>query len=80
MEFKVIFKQILVIDVWGISHETALRWMSLDLTDKLMLVQVMAWSLQAESHYLSQCWPRSVLSYGITGSQWIAISYGWILS
>ena len=32
---NVIFKQILVIDVWGISREIALIWMSLDFTDYL---------------------------------------------
>ena len=47
--------------------------MSLDLTDdKSTLVQVMAWCHQATSHYLSQCWPRS-LSYGITRPQWINV-------
>ena len=41
--------------------------MSLDLTDdKSTLVQVMAWCHQATSHYLSQCWPRSLSPYGIT--------------
>ena len=38
----VIFKWILVIDVWGISCEIALIWMSLDFTDdQSKLVQVM---------------------------------------
>ena len=23
-----------------------------------------------KSHYMSQCWPRSVLSYGVTRPQW----------
>ena len=32
---------------------------------KSTLVQVMAWCRQAPSHYLSQCWPRSMSSYGI---------------
>ena len=68
----VIFKQILVIDSWGISCEIALDWMSLDLTeDKSTLVQVMAWCRQATSHYLSQCWPRSVSPYGVTRPQWV---------
>ena len=31
--------------------------------------QVMAWCCQATGHYLSQCWPRSMSPYGITGSQ-----------
>ena len=51
-----VFKLILVIHCWGISCEIALRWMSLELTNvKSTLVQVMAWCLQATSHYLSQC-------------------------
>ena len=57
----IIFKPVLVIDGWGMSCEIALRLMSLDLTDdKSTLVQVMAWCRQATSHYLSQCWPRSM--------------------
>ena len=68
----VIFKQILVIDGWGISCEIALIWMSLDFTDdQSTLVQVMAWCRQATSHYLSQCWPRSLSPYGVTGPQWV---------
>ena len=51
----------------GFACEIALRWMSLDLTDdKSTLAQVMAWCHQATSHYLSWCWPRSVLPYGVT--------------
>ena len=57
---------------WGISYVIALRWMPLDLTDdKSTLVQVMAWCHQATRHYLSQCWPRSLLPYGVTRSQWV---------
>ena len=63
----VIFKQILVIDGWGISCEIALIWMSLDFTDdQSTLVQVMAWCHQATSQYISQCWPRSLSPYGVT--------------
>ena len=66
-----IFKLTLVIDGWGISGEIAHRWMSMDYTDnELILVQVMAWCPQATSHYLSQCWPRSMSPYG-TGPQWV---------
>ena len=62
-----IFKWILVIDGWGISCEIAIIWMSLYLTDdQSTLVQVMAWCRQATSHYLSQCWPRSLPPYGVT--------------
>ena len=46
--------------------------MLLDLTDdKSTLVQVMAWCRQATSHYLSQCWPRSLSPYGVTRPQWV---------
>ena len=46
--------------------------MSLDLTDdKSTLVQVMAWCRQATSHYLSQCWSRSLSPYGVTRPQWV---------
>ena len=68
----VIFKQILVIDDWGISCEIALTWKPHDLTDdKSTLVQVMAWCRQATSHYLSQCWPSSLSPYGVTRPQWV---------
>ena len=57
---------------WGISYEIAFRWMPLDLTDdKSTLVQVMAWCRHATSHYLSQCWPRSMSPFGVTRPQWV---------
>ena len=56
-----IFRKILVIDDWGISCEIVIILMSLDFTeDQSTLVQVMAWCRQATSHYMSQCWPRSL--------------------
>ena len=46
--------------------EIALRQMPQNLTnDESTLVQIMACCLQATSHYLSQCWPRSFFPYGI---------------
>ena len=67
----VIFKLTLVNGGWGISYE-----MVLDLTDdKSTLVWVMAWCHQETSHYLSQCWHRSMLSNGITRPQWVNIDY-----
>ena len=61
----IIFKLFFVIDDRNMPCEIPLRWRSLDLTeDKSTLVQVMAWCPQAASHYLSQCWPRSVASLG----------------
>ena len=48
--------------------------MPLDLTDeKSTLVQVMAWCHQATSHYLSQCWPRSMSPNGVTRPQWVNV-------
>ena len=63
-----------MIGVFRYSYNNTLIWMSLDLTDdKSTLVQVMAWCHQATSHYLSQCWPRSVSPYGITRQQWVKL-------
>ena len=46
--------------------------MSLDLIDdQSTLVQVMAWCRQATSHYLSQCWSRSLSPYGVTRPEWV---------
>ena len=75
---KVIFQLILVIGGWSISCKIVLKWMPMDLTDgKSTLVQVVAWCCQAIRHYLSQCWPRSVLPYGIIRPQWVdAMHYG----
>ena len=56
---------------WMVA-EIALRWMPLDLIDdKSTLVQVMVWCRQATSHYLSQCWPRSMSPNGFTRPQWV---------
>ena len=38
--------------------------------EKSTLVQVMVWCRQATSHYLSQCWPRSMSPNGVTRPQW----------
>ena len=43
--------------------------------DKSTLVQVMAWCRQAPSHYLNQCWPRSLSSYGVTRPQWVKLDW-----
>ena len=67
-DFKnVIFNLALLIGIFK-SCDNILRWMPQDLTDdKSTLVQVMAWCRQATSHYLSQCWPRSPMPYGVNG-------------
>ena len=65
-----IFNLVLLIGIFTSSKDNALRWMPRDLTDdKSTLVQVMAWCHQATSHYLSQCWPRSLLPYDVTRPQ-----------
>ena len=65
----------------SISCEIALRWMPQDFTDdKSTLVQVMAWCRQATSHYLSQCWHRSLLPYGVTRPLWVMVMAGSLLS
>ena len=73
---KIHFKLILVTDGCDISSEIALIWTSLDLSDKSTLVQVMAWCRQATSHYLNQCWPRSLPPYGVTRPQWVSMRLG----
>ena len=74
-----IFKVILVIDGYGVQCQVALIWTSMDLTnDKLTLVQVMAWCREATSHYLSQCWSRSLLPYGVIWPKWVKM-FGWAI-
>ena len=71
-----IFNLVLLIGIFRSSYDNALRWMSWDLSaDKSTLVQVMAWCRQAPSHYLSQCWPRSISPYGISRLQWVNLSF-----
>ena len=56
--------------VTGIFRSYVIWWMPWDLTDdKSLLVQVMSWCRQTSNHYLSQCWPRSMLPFGITWPQ-----------
>ena len=38
------------------------------------LGQVMAWCCQTTSHYMSQCWPRSLSPYGVIRPQWVNIT------
>ena len=66
------FKLISLINILSIFCEIAIRWMPQHLTDhESTLVQIMAWCRQATSHYLSQCWPRSLSPYDITRPQWV---------
>ena len=77
-----IFELTLMISGWGVSCEIALWWMPLDLADdESTLVQEMAWCRQATSHYLNQCWHRSMSPYGdirpwwVNTRKWIALSF-----
>ena len=61
-----------MIGIFRSSCDSPLRWMPKDLThDQSILVQVMVWCCQATSHYLNQCWPRSLPPYGVTRPQWV---------
>ena len=69
---NIIFNLVLLINMFRSSNGNVLRWMSHDFTDDMStLVQVMAWCRQATSHYLSQCWLRSLSPYDVTGPQWV---------
>ena len=69
---NIISDHTLQINFMSISCEIALRWIPANLTNgKSTLVQVIAWCRQATSHYLSQCWPRSLLPYGVIRPQWV---------
>ena len=69
-DFKsVISRHMLLIESMKIACEIAPRWMTqITCEDKSILVQVMAWCCEAPSHYLSQCWPRSISPYCINRS------------
>ena len=50
----------------------AIRWRPQHISaHQSTLVQIMTWCHQATSHYLSQCWPRPMLPYGVTRPQWV---------
>ena len=63
MQFSTLFFILVCSDFF----DNVFSWMPWYLTDdKSVLVQLMAWCRQATSHYLSQCWPRSMSPYGVT--------------
>ena len=69
---QIIFQQGFVIEGWDISHEIALRWMSLDLTDKSTLVQVVAWLGAVRQQTITWANVDQDLSpYGVTRPQWV---------
>ena len=77
---SLVSRQVIILEVQSLNPcyvwcEIALRWMPQNtFDDKSALVHVMALCCQAISHYLSQCWPRSVMWYGVTRPRWVNIS------
>ena len=60
-----LFYTILHIDILSTSWQTGLPWVPQRcIDDKSTLVQVMTWCHRATTHYLSLCWPRSMVSLG----------------
>ena len=52
------------------------RWMSPEPTDgESTMFHVMAWCRQAPSHYLKQCWLRSLSPYGVTKPRWAKLRF-----
>ena len=78
-DFKnVISNHIVGIKFRNTSCEIAFRWMTQALTDdQSTLVQVMVWCHQTASHYLSQCWSKSMLAFGITRLQRVKYTEAW---
>ena len=54
------------------TPKIVVRWLPKNsIDDESTLVLVMAWCRQATSHYLSQCWLRSMSPYGIIRPRWM---------
>ena len=72
-KFKsLIFELISQNDILSNSYERALVWIPQHLTDdNSTLVHVMAWRRYATSHYMSQCWHRSMPPFGVSRPQWV---------
>ena len=55
---------------------TCLQWKAIGpIDDKSTLSEVMAWCHKAASHYLNQCWPRSISPYGVTRPRWFKCKF-----
>ena len=71
----IIFKLISRVHILCISCEIGLRRITEHLAhNQSILVQAMAWCRQETSHYMSQCWQRSLSPCGITRLQCVIIS------
>ena len=66
-KYTALFKLKSKISILSVSSEIAPRWMPEDLTDdKSTTGSGYGLVLSDTSHYLSQCWPRSLPPYGVT--------------
>ena len=73
---SMIFKLILQNNILATRGDIALRWMPQNLTNgKLTSVQEMAWCCQVTSHYVNQCWPRSMSPYCLNMPQWVLTTF-----
>ena len=67
---NVVFKCICNICVKSVCFN-ALGWIIVGfIYVKSAVVRVMVWDRQDTSHYLNQCWPRSMMPFGVTRLQW----------
>ena len=73
--FKVHYPNVLWIKFMG-TCKSVLMWMPQDtIDDESSLIEVMAKCRHAPSHYLNQCWSRSVSPYGVTRPRWDDIEF-----
>ena len=50
----------------------SLKYVPEGLTDnKWPLVEIMFWCHEVTSHYLNRCWPRSMMTFGLSMPQWV---------
>ena len=67
-QFKhIFFSKILL---YLISNHADLKFLRVQVTT-LALIEAIVCCCQAASHYLNQCWPKSLTPYGLTWPQWI---------
>ena len=72
------FRRNMGINILTIQINITLERMLEDVFDgKSTLLQVMVLCCQTTSHYLNQCWLGSLMSYGITGPQWVNLDVIW---
>ena len=53
-----------------ISNHADLKFLRVQVTTSA-LIEAIIWCCQATSHYLNQCWPKSITPYGMTWPLWV---------